>query len=97
MIPDYIKIGYSQWRINTEPSLLEEETLGKSYHQIQQIHLQPNMSQDKQHEVLLHEILHACYTLAGLDDEDDEEEVVNRISPFLLQVLKDNDHLFCES
>ena len=55
----------------------------------------PGMSEAKTREVLLHEILHACWELAGIPSKY-EEDIVNRISPYLLDVLQDNPDLLAE-
>lgn len=42
---------------------------------------------------LLHEVMHACLAMAGITDvltDEDEERVVRRLSPLLLQALRDN-------
>jgi hypothetical protein len=50
-------------------------------------------------EVLLHEIMHACFFVSGLSYEkvhrfeDVEEAFIMRCAPVLLQVLRDNAHL----
>lgn len=46
------------------------------------------MSPTKKEQVLIHELLHACIAEAGFDEQD--EDVVNRVSIVLYQVLKDN-------
>ena len=42
---------------------------------------------------VLHEILHACADVVGVDDDKAEERVVTVLSPALLQVLRDNPRL----
>ena len=39
---------------------------------------------------LLHEVIHACADLAGLEDEATEEEWASRLAPALFQVLNQN-------
>jgi hypothetical protein len=57
-------------------------------------------------EILLHEVLHACYYVSGISVNDDprvvpdiEEFTVARVSPVLLEILRDNPALskFLES
>lgn len=47
-----------------------------------------NISEQLQEQTLIHEIMHAVFVGAGLEDEED---TVNRVSLVLHQVLKDND------
>ncbi len=85
-----LKIGYSYWPVEYDNLMIDEEECGKCLHQQQIIKIRPEMSKAKEKEVLLHEVCHAIFTLAGLTDESSEEEVVNRITPLLLQFLLDN-------
>lgn len=57
--------------------------------------IQEDLTPQKQAEVLLHEILHACYDNAGLNMEPtlEEERVVNGMGYQLLQVIRDNPKL----
>lgn len=48
-----------------------------------------SLSKTRKEQTLVHEILHACFYEAGFDEHD--EDVVNRVSVVLYQVLKDND------
>lgn len=54
--------------------------------------------EERQQQTLIHEMLHAIMFETGLtqeeEDEDREEEMVNRISLVLHQVLADNDFSF---
>lgn len=53
------------------------------------------LSRPRFREVLLHEVMHACYDTSGLTLKDDcpEEMVVNDLSFALLGVLRDNPDL----
>ena len=68
------------------------EVLGLCDNDAQMIALDPEQGPDKLRETYLHEHLHAMIGLAGMRDMlgDNEEEVVKRISPILLQFLRDN-------
>lgn len=50
-----------------------------------------NISDQKQEQTIVHEMTHAIIHEAGLDFDDDEEDIVNRIGLVLYQVLKVND------
>jgi hypothetical protein len=44
-------------------------------------------------ETLLHEVMHGCFGVAGIADEDNEERTITHLSAQLTQVLRDNPHL----
>jgi hypothetical protein len=50
------------------------------------------LCENRQHDTLIHEMFHAIMYEAGYDEH--EEEVVNRVSKVLYQVLRDNDFTF---
>lgn len=52
------------------------------------IKVAPGFAPDFERETLIHELLHACFAVSGLDLGDDEEQVVSRISPFLFDALR---------
>lgn len=58
-----------------------------------QIEINKHASQERQKQTLVHELTHAILFEAGLDweDEEDNEDVANRIGLVLYQVLTDND------
>lgn len=59
-----------------------------------QIALREDLDIDFLRETLLHEILHACALVAGVDDSDpDEERIVRALAPTLLDVLQRNPRL----
>jgi hypothetical protein len=59
----------------------------------QSIVLNINVGPDVLAETLLHEVLHACLSVAGIShelDDDAEERIVRALSPVLLQVVRSN-------
>jgi len=50
------------------------------------------MSESKKEQVFVHELVHAMWNEAGYNEQDDE--MVNRLSIVLYQVLKHNDLKF---
>jgi hypothetical protein len=42
---------------------------------------------------LLHEVMHGCYDIAGITDEDNEERTVTQLSNQMTQVFRDNPEL----
>ncbi|KYG90794.1 hypothetical protein A0U40_17860 [[Bacillus] sp. KCTC 13219] len=56
------------------------------------IEIKSTMSEERKEEVFVHELFHAILAEAGFDDHD--EDLVNRASKVLYQVLKDNDFTY---
>ena len=58
--------------------------------------IESNLVESLEREVVVHELLHAMCSLAGLDDElgeDVEERVVTRLAPIIVDVLERNENL----
>ena len=53
------------------------------------IEISSSMNEQRQEQILIHELMHAIFNEAGIDIEN-EEDIVNRSSLVLYQVLKDN-------
>ena len=60
------------------------------------IEINSEVCKERREQTLVHEIMHGVMNEAGLNLED-EEDIVNRISLVLYQVLKDNDFSFLKS
>ena len=52
------------------------------------IKVMPGVAEDFARETLVHEVLHACFAVSGLDMGDDEEQIVSRLSPYLFDALR---------
>lgn len=63
---------------------------GEIDYDIAEIKINNELAQERQHQTLIHEMVHAMFCEAGISVED-EEDVVNRLGLVLYQVLKDND------
>ena len=48
-----------------------------------------DLYKDRKEQVLVHEVLHGCFWEAGIEEQD--EDVINRVSIVLHQILKEND------
>lgn len=74
-------------------------TMGRCDHLKAVIKLNQNMSEQVINQTFIHELTHAIYWQAGFGDEQSgtEEDVVNRMSIVLYQVLKDNDFSWLRS
>lgn len=60
------------------------------------IQVEDALSEDRFRTTLLHEVLHAIFSEAGLHDAADsdvEERIITRMAPILRQTLKDNPQL----
>jgi hypothetical protein len=60
------------------------------------ITIDPDQADSQIRDTLLHEVLHACLDLIGINgdiDADTEEKLVRRLAPILLLVLRDNQQL----
>lgn len=57
------------------------------------IAIREGLSEDQTSDTLLHEVLHAVFLATGLNGEDREEELIERLTPMLLQVIRDNPDL----
>lgn len=61
----------------------------------QTIYLNTGLARDRVAMVLLHEVLHACWDAAELEDHSSEEDVVTRMARALFVTLRDNPSLVC--
>lgn len=67
--------------------------LGQTDRDAQEIILSTSVGDDKAREVYIHEVLHTMTGLTGLTTNlsfAEEEDLVNRMAPVLLQFLRDN-------
>ena len=98
-IPKTIKVGGFIWTIQEDEKIATEGSVyGSTHHGKQQIFIDPDISQQKKEQTLLHEIMHTVFWQSGLnfryrENKDFEEDVVTSLSMGLYQVLKDNNFL----
>lgn len=100
MMPKRIHIGSLTYRVTTDKASVdaacrEEGTdlYGRTHHGRLTIALDPTTTDPKQREVLLHEALHCLTEKAGITAElgaQQEEKLVDRIAPLLLDLLRTN-------
>lgn len=60
------------------------------------VHIDPTLTDSQQRETVLHELLHACFSVAGMDElmsGTKEERVVRQVAPWLLLLLQSNPKL----
>ena len=90
--PSSIKVGYAEFAVR--PFSLDLDADGGMYGRFSRasclIEYHPRQHREHELDTLLHEVLHACWAQAALNDEDDEERIITGLSNTLTQVLKDN-------
>lgn len=93
MIPQTVNIAGIEYDvINVEGIYDRFSTLGMVNYAKSVIELDNDMSQTKKEQTFIHEVLHACFTESGFEKQD--EDMINRVSITLYQVLKDNNLSF---
>ncbi|MGM0776926.1 MAG: ImmA/IrrE family metallo-endopeptidase [Bacillota bacterium] len=89
MIPDKVKVaGIDYAVIQVDEIDNSPLQMGQILYQKSLIQIKHGMSEDKKEQTLVHELLHACFNEAGFEEQD--EDMINRVSIVLYQVLKDN-------
>lgn len=95
MIPLKVIVAGIDFEILEVKGITERfNVLGQVNYNKGQIELDQDMCKTKKEQVLIHEVLHACFNEAGYEEQD--EDVVNRVSIVLYQVLKQNKLYFGE-
>lgn len=72
-----------------------QDSNGHYVEDARKIVVRPDLTPDKEREVLMHEVLHAVMTAANLvwPDVEDEERIVKAMAGPLLSTLRDNPKL----
>lgn len=95
MIPDKVLIAGVEYQVNEVDTVIIDGSTnyaGSCDYVCSEIQLLKNLSKTKKEQTLIHEILHACFHEAGFNEQD--EDVINRVSIVLYQVIKDNNFNF---
>lgn len=94
-LPKKIRIGYRDYTIVPIKSQHMEmnEAFGLCNNVEAKIFVCTDMAPEVVADTFLHEIMHAIWYYMGLDDKDDEENVVNRLSSGLICAMVDNPEL----
>lgn len=97
--PRVVKVGHTRWRILFSRGVVRRESDDWGYEldgvclkerQVIAVFPLPE-APDREREVALHEVLHACFHETSLDlSQEDEEKFVTILSPRLLEVLREN-------
>lgn len=100
--PKHIKVGPYRYKVTWDAKGMEPfqdhspNAYGFSDHRQSRIAIAPNQSESSKRDTLLHEVLHCVTFVMGMGktiEEMPEEELVLRLSPQLLSVLRDNPEL----
>jgi len=99
-IPKKLKIGGFIYQVIESQEVVNEGDAFGSFHSRQQkLFIDPNETQQKKEQTLLHEIFHAIFWQTGLLErmkdikEIKEEEIIQALAMGLYQTLKDNQFL----
>lgn len=91
-LPGSIRVGYRTYRVE-EFEILDAtsaDKFGECDHIRGLIRVRMDLGPVVIANTLLHEVLHACCEVGGLQDDDKEERVVEVLSNQLTQVWRDN-------
>lgn len=92
-IPLQVNVAGVDYKVQYQEGMLKTHNLmGQVLYAETTIDIEPSMSESKKEQVFVHELVHAMLNEAGYDEQD--EDMVNRLSIVLYQVLKQNDLKF---
>ncbi len=95
-IPDKIKIGHMDVKVisidQKEADSIGADGLFCYRHGTMRINVDQHLCQSI--ETLMHECLHALWSIAAFSSKDEEEDHVTRLAPLLLTLFVDNPELF---
>jgi hypothetical protein len=94
-LPATIRVGYRDYDV-LEISPLKSEAegaVGRHSAVVCQIELRTDTKPVETADTLVHEVLHAAWSVAGLSVKDGEERIVTQLAHLLTQVIRDNPDL----
>lgn len=87
-----VKVGGVHYTVEEKEGLMQRDNFwGEVNYYNAEIIIDSSLSDDRKEQVLIHEVTHAIFLEAGYKEQD--EDMINRVSIVLHQVLKDNPHL----
>lgn len=91
-IPTKVKIGTSTWTVEfITRDLRDRDESGECDWAHTRLLIAEELGEHEREVTFLHELLHAACRFAGFDGRRlEEEEIVTRLTPVLLMILKDN-------
>jgi hypothetical protein len=87
--PRVVRIGPHRYAIRSE-RIEGDDTFGDCSPGACLIRIDPRQTASQRRDTLVHELLHALCSLTGLNEKVDEEDLVLRLSPALLDLLRRN-------
>lgn len=91
--PAYLYAGPHRLTFESDPVLSDEGKMGEADTDRNTIRYAEGYPLSQEQESILHETLHVAFVQTGLRDElgiEYEEAVIGRLSPVLLQIVRDN-------
>ena len=89
-----IKIAGIDYTVDEFETDVDRNLMGRLAYDTAQIYIRKDLPLDKKLETVLHEVMHAVYMNAGLQQGDEEEKVVTALSSGVYQFLKDNKDVY---
>jgi len=93
-IPKSIKIGWRKYKVVYVKDLQDAEgndLLGQINYNANVIRLESNhISEDYGNVVFLHEVVHGLFNSLGLNEQNNNEDIVDGLSEIMYQVIKEN-------
>lgn len=90
---EIIKVAGVNYSVKHVDRLLDNyDFLGQTDYPNNEIKIDSGIGNERENQVLIHELLHAIFYESGYDEQD--EDLINRVGITLHQVLKDNDFSF---
>lgn len=97
-IPQHIKIGHLVYDVHINGSNTMHDQAGAygvTNHEHQVISLDEGMSEERQAETFLHELIHCAFNYSGLsnnwkESEPDEEHISKVLGGILYTIIKEN-------
>lgn len=92
-IPLQVNVAGIEYQVQYQEGMLRTYNLmGQVLYAESRIDIDSSMSKTKKEQVFIHELVHAMLKESGYEEQD--EDMVNRLSIVLYQVLKQNDLKF---
>ena len=98
-LPTHIQVGPMRYTLAIDQAAINEinpTAFGRTRNKEQSIVLSAGQGPDQEADTVLHETLHACFTVAGISERMTDtlaEETINALSPLLLDTLRRNPEL----
>lgn len=92
-LPSQVRVGYKKYAILPIPDDWDE-LQGQHDAQTSTIRVRPSKNPAEAANTLLHEIMHACWSMASLPSKCREERAVDAMANGICQVIVDNPGVF---